>query len=83
MVLSVCVASIILIPHLARMSLVDQTWSDVDGFIWSVAELNLAIVSVCSFSTSFMVGTPQVQTVKLPNVEVPVREYLQRVDSWK
>lgn len=47
MALSVCVASIIRVPHLARVSLVDQTWSDVDGFIWSVAELNLAIVSAC------------------------------------
>lgn len=47
MVLSVCVASIIRVPYIARLSLVDQTWFDVGGFIWSVVELNVAIVSAC------------------------------------
>lgn len=47
MVLSVCVASIIRVPYIARLSLVDQTWFDVNGFIWSAVELNVAIVSAC------------------------------------
>lgn len=47
MVLSVCVASIIRVPYIARLSLVDQTWFDVGGNIWSVVELNVAIVSAC------------------------------------
>ena len=44
---SVCIASIVRVPYIARLSLVDQTWSDIDAFIWSVAELSLAIVSAC------------------------------------
>ena len=45
--LSVCIASIVRVPYVARISLVDQTWSDIDGLIWTGAELNLAIVSAC------------------------------------
>ena len=47
MVRSVCVASIVRVPFIAHMSLVDQTWSDIDGFIWSLVELSLGIVSAC------------------------------------
>ena len=45
--LSVCVASIIRVPYIARMSLLDPSWSDVYGAIWSIVELNLGIVSAC------------------------------------
>ena len=44
---SVCIASIIRVPYIAHISLVDQSWSDINGLIWSGAELNLAIVSAC------------------------------------
>ena len=44
-VLSVCVASIIRVPYIAHISLVDQSWSDVYGVIWSVVGQNLGIVS--------------------------------------
>ena len=47
MVRSVCIASIIRVPFIAHISLVDQTWSDIDGFIWSLVELSLGIVSAC------------------------------------
>lgn len=45
--LSVCVASVIRVPYIAHISLVDPSWSDIDGVIWSVVELNLGIVSAC------------------------------------
>ena len=45
--LSVCVASVIRVPYIARMSLEDPSWSDVYGAIWSIVELNLGIVSAC------------------------------------
>ena len=45
--LSVCIASIVRVPYIAHISLDDQTWSDIDGLIWSGVELNLAIVSAC------------------------------------
>lgn len=47
MVLSVCVASVIRVPYIAHISLVDPSWSDVYGSIWSIVELNLGIVSAC------------------------------------
>ena len=46
-VLSVCVASVIRVPYIAQISLLDPSWSDVYGAIWSVVELNLGIVSAC------------------------------------
>ncbi len=46
-VLSVCFASVIRVPYIAHISLVDPSWSDVYGVIWSVVELNLGIVSAC------------------------------------
>ena len=45
--LSVCVASVIRVPYIARVSLLDPSWSDVYGAIWSIVELNLGIVSAC------------------------------------
>ena len=44
---SVFFASIIRVPFIAHISFVDQTWSDIDGFIWSLVELCLGIVSAC------------------------------------
>lgn len=44
---SVCLASIIRVPYISHMSLVDASWSDVYGGIWTVVELNLGIVSAC------------------------------------
>lgn len=38
--------------------------------------------SPLSLCTSFMVVMPQIQIIKLPKVEVLVKEYLQRMDSW-
>ena len=46
-VLSVCVASIIRVPYIAQLSLLDPSWSDVYGAIWSIVELSLGIVSAC------------------------------------
>lgn len=46
-VLSVCVASVIRVPYIAHISLVDPSWSDVGGAVWSVVEPNLGIVSAC------------------------------------
>ena len=46
-VFSVCVASVIRVPYIAHMSLVDASWSDAHGGIWTVVELNLGIVSAC------------------------------------
>ena len=46
-VFSVCLASVIRVPYIAHMSLVDASWSDVNGGIWTVVELNLGIVSAC------------------------------------
>lgn len=46
-VFSVCLASIIRVPYVSHMSLVDASWSDVYGSIWTVVELNLGIVSAC------------------------------------
>lgn len=43
----VCVASVIRVPYIAHISLVDPSWSDVYGSIWSIVELNLGIVSAC------------------------------------
>ncbi|KAM0795174.1 hypothetical protein BDR22DRAFT_894424 [Usnea florida] len=42
-----CVASVIRVPYIARMSLLDPSWSDVYGAIWSIVELNLGILSAC------------------------------------
>ena len=45
--LSVCVASVIRVPYVAQISLLDPSWSDVYGAIWSIVELSLGIVSAC------------------------------------
>ena len=45
--LSVCIASVIRVPYVAQISLLDPSWSDVYGAIWSIVELNLGIVSAC------------------------------------
>ena len=44
---SACVASIIRVPYIAHISLIDPSWSDVYGAIWSVVELDMGIVSAC------------------------------------
>lgn len=44
---SACVASIIRVPYIARTSLIDPSWSDTYGAIWSVVELTIGIVSAC------------------------------------
>lgn len=43
----VCVVSIIRATQIRDVSLTDLSWSDVDGVVWSVVELNLGIVSAC------------------------------------
>ena len=45
--LSVCIASVIRVPYVAQISLLDPSWSDVNGAIWSIVELNVGIVSAC------------------------------------
>lgn len=45
--LSVCFASVIRVPYMAKMSLLDPSWSNVYGAMWSIVELNLGIVSAC------------------------------------
>ena len=44
---SVCIASVIRVPYIAKRSPVDSSWTDADACIWSIIELNLAIVSAC------------------------------------
>ena len=44
---SVCVVSIIRAPQVRAVSLSDPSWSDVNGIVWSVVELNIGIVSAC------------------------------------
>jgi len=44
---SACVASIIRVPYIVRVSLIDPSWSDVYGAIWSIVELTMGIVSAC------------------------------------
>lgn len=44
---SVCVVSIIRLPQVRDVSLTDPSWSDVNGVVWSVVELNIGIVSAC------------------------------------
>ena len=44
---SVCVVSIIQAPQVRAVSLTDPSWSDVNGVLWSVVELNIGIVSEC------------------------------------
>lgn len=44
---SVCVVSIIRAPEVRDVSLTDPSWSDVDGIVWSMVELNIGIVSGC------------------------------------
>ena len=44
---SVCVVSIIRTPQVRAVSLIDPSWSDVNGVVWSVVELNIGIVSAC------------------------------------
>ena len=39
--------SIIRAPEVQDVSLGDPSWSDVNGIIWSVVELNIGIVSAC------------------------------------
>ena len=45
--ISVCVVSIIGAPQVRDVSLTDPSWSDVDGIIWSIVELNVGVVSAC------------------------------------
>ena len=45
--LSVCVASVIRVPYISQTSLLDSSWSDSYGSIWTMVELNLGIVSAC------------------------------------
>lgn len=44
---SACVASIIRVPYIAATSLIDPSWSDTYGAIWSVVELTMGIVCAC------------------------------------
>lgn len=44
---SVCIVSIYRISQVAKMSLVDATWSDVDACVWSVVEVCVGIVGAC------------------------------------
>ena len=44
---SVCIVSIIRAPKVRDVSLTDPTWSDDDGIIWSMVELNVGVVSAC------------------------------------
>ena len=72
-----CVASTVRVPYIAYISLVDQTWSDVDGLIWSGAELSLAIVSACLptlrplFLHIFQGGNATVSSCQSPNDRSP------------
>lgn len=42
-----CIVSIIRAPKVRDVSLADATWSDDDGIIWSIVELNVGVVSAC------------------------------------
>ena len=73
--LSVCVASTLRVPHIAHI--VAQRWSDVDGLIWSGAELNLAIISACLptlrplFLHVFQRGNATVSSCQNPDYRSP------------
>lgn len=74
-VLSVCVASVIRVPYIAHISLVDPSWSDIDGVIWSVVELNLGIVSACLPTLRLLViHVFHGGCIARPNVHLPGRK---------
>ena len=44
---SACIASIIRVPYIAGISLIDPSWSDVYGAIWSIVELTMGTICAC------------------------------------